>query len=138
MRAAPAIATALAAGGLAMTIAAFASSDDEAPARTRPGAATAPRAAAAAPGAQVWVANGCGSCHAFAPAGAKGTLAPDLTETLRGSSRTFIRRSITDPDAEDRTGWGTGMMPPDYADRMSGAELDALVDFLLEGSRPGD
>jgi mono/diheme cytochrome c family protein len=102
----------------------------------RPAAPTAgERSAAADPGLRVWAAQGCGSCHAFAPAGATGTLGPDLRQTLRGAPAAVIRRAIVDPGASAAPGYGAGMMPEDYARRMSRRELDRLVDFIAHGTR---
>jgi len=94
-----------------------------------------PASAAVHPGVRVWAAHGCGSCHAFAPAGATGTLGPDLRRTLRGAPAAVIRRAIVDPSASASRGYGTGAMPEDYARRMSRRELDRLVAFLAQGTR---
>ncbi len=124
-------ATTLAAGGLAcagaaMTIAAFAGAGGDELART---AAATP--AAGGRGAQVFAAQGCGSCHAFAPAGASGPIGPDLTRSLQGKSRDYVLESIVLPDKVAAPGYGTGMMPEDYARRIASQDLDPLVDFLL-------
>jgi cytochrome c553 len=95
----------------------------------------AARSAAANPGFRVWAAHGCGSCHTFAAAGATGTLAPDLRQTLRGAPSAVIRRAIVEPAASASPGYGTGMMPEDYAKRMSRRELDHLVAFIARGAR---
>ena len=104
---------------------------DAGPASPRP-AATAARAD---PGLRVWAAQGCGSCHTFAAAGSSGTFGPDLGETLRGAPPAIIRRAIVDPGAAATPGYGTGMMPEDYARRMSAADLDRLVAFIDRGAR---
>ena len=93
------------------------------------------RAASADPGLRVWAAQGCGSCHALAAAGARGTFGPDLAQTLQGAPAAVIRRAIVDPSGSASPGYGTGMMPEDYARRMSGRELDQLVAFLVQGTR---
>jgi mono/diheme cytochrome c family protein len=98
-------------------------------------AAPAARAERAGPGLRVWAAHGCGSCHAFAAAGATGTLGPDLGQTLRGAPAAVIRRAIVDPSASAASGYGTGAMPEDYARRMSGHALDQLVAYLVQGTR---
>ena len=104
--------------------------DDRGPGIAGPGE----RSAAADPGFRVWAAQGCGSCHTFAPAGATGTLAPDLRQTLRGAPAAVIRRAIVEPSASASPGYGTGMMPEDYARRMSRRELDRLVAFIAQGT----
>jgi mono/diheme cytochrome c family protein len=124
-------ATILAAGGLAcagaaMTIAAFAGGGSEAP--------TTP--AARHSGRDVFIAQGCGSCHRFAPANSTGPIGPDLQVTLRGKSRDYILESIVLPNKRSAEGFaGGGMMPEDYAQRIAPSDLDSLVDFLLEGAR---
>jgi mono/diheme cytochrome c family protein len=130
-------ATILAAGGLAcagaaMTIAAFAGGgSDPQPAPGAP--ARAPAQAQA--GLDVWIEQGCGSCHTFEPAGSSAPIGPDLQQTLRGKSRDYVLQSIVVPNAEAAAGYTTGMMPADYAQRIAPPDLDPLVDFLMEGAR---
>ena len=86
------------------------------------------------PGLEVWAAQGCGSCHSFAPAGSTATIGPNLSNALGGRSRDYIRESIVAPNA--KVGGGeSSIMPEDFAKRMSKAELDALVEFIAEGVR---
>lgn len=124
-------ATILAAGGLAcagaaMTIAAFAGGGSEPP------ATPAPRHS----GRDVFIAQGCGSCHTFAPANATGPIGPNLQVTLRGKSRDYVLESIVLPYKRFASGFeGADMMPDDYAQRIAPSDLDPLVDFLLEGAR---
>jgi cytochrome c oxidase subunit II len=88
------------------------------------GASAPPRAAPAAPsGRAVFAAQGCGSCHRLAAAGSRGDVGPPLDQRLRGHTAASLRRAITDPPP--------GAMPEDFARRMTTAELDALVAFLL-------
>jgi mono/diheme cytochrome c family protein len=129
-------ATILAAGGLAvagaaMTIAAFAGGGSDEPAATQ--AASAARPQTANDGLQVWIANGCGSCHTFKPAGATGPLAPDLQQTLKGKDRSYVMESIVAPNATAAPGYSTGMMPDDFARRIAPADLERLTDFILAG-----
>ncbi len=125
-------ATTLAAGGLAcagaaMTIAAFAGGGSDPPTRT---AAATP--AAGERGAQVFAEQGCGSCHAFAPAGSSGPIGPDLTHSLQGRSRDYVLESIVLPNKVAAPNYGTGAMPEDYAQRIAPQDLDPLVDFLMQ------
>ena len=92
---------------------------------------TAP-APAGDPGLRVWAAQGCGSCHTFAPAGATATIGPNLSHSLAGRSRGYIRESIVAPNARV-PGGGTSIMPEGFAQRMTKAELDALVAFIARG-----
>lgn len=116
-------ATTLAAGGLAcagaaMTIAAFAGGGE--------GGDTAARAGAtpARDGLAVFIAQGCGSCHTFAPANSSAPIGPDLEVALVGKSREDVKRAIVAPPAN-------GPMPEDFATRISPPDLERLVDFLL-------
>jgi mono/diheme cytochrome c family protein len=86
------------------------------------------------PGLKAWVAQGCGSCHTFAPAGSKATIGPNLANSLGGRSRAYIRKSIVSPNAKVYGG-GTSIMPEGFGQRMSKAELDALVEFIAKGVR---
>jgi len=130
-------ATTLAAGGLAcagaaMTIAAFvAGGGDEA----QPPAQQQAARAAAPDGLAVWTANGCGSCHTFEPAGSNGPIGPDLALSLQGKDRTYIERGIVAPDLDAAPAYGRGMMPDDYATRISPQDLRQLVDFIQAGVR---
>jgi cytochrome c oxidase subunit II len=86
---------------------------------------------AAAEGEQIFTAQGCGSCHALAAAGASGTVGPDLGK-LENTDAAFVRESIVDPSAEVEQGFPDGVMPTDFGDKLSPEELDALVKYLLE------
>jgi mono/diheme cytochrome c family protein len=85
-------------------------------------------------GLKVWAAQGCGSCHSFASAGATATIGPNLANSLGGRSRDYIRESIVAPNAKVGGG-GTSIMPEGFAKRMSKPELDALVEFIAKGVR---
>ena len=119
MRAVPAL--------LALVIGLAACGGDDAARRSQPAPKTDP-------GLKVWVAQGCGSCHTFAPAGATATIGPNLGLSLGGRSRDYIRESIVAPNARV-PGGGTSIMPADFAKRISKPELDALVKFIAEGVR---
>jgi hypothetical protein len=130
-------ATILAAGGLAcagaaMTIAAFAGGGSAPPAAGRAAAAQGPR-----DGLTVWIEQGCGSCHTFEPANAHMSMGPDLQLSLHGKSRDYVLESIVLPSKVASPSWGTGAMPEDYAQRIAPADLDPLVDFIVEGVRAG-
>ena len=132
MRATTVAAGGLACAGAAMTIAAFAGASSDSPATTDRPAAQAPR-----DGLMVWTEQGCGSCHTFEPANAHMPMGPDLQFSLHGKSRAYVRESILEPSKRAAPGWGTGAMPEDFAQRIAPADLDALVDFIVEGVREG-
>jgi len=132
-------ATTLAAGGLAcagaaMTIAAFVAGGGES--ESDPPPARSAQAAAAAPdGLSVWVANGCGSCHTFSPANSTAPIGPDLMQTLRGKDRAYVERAIVARNTDAAAGYSVGGMPEDFATRISPADMQLLVDFIVEGVR---
>jgi mono/diheme cytochrome c family protein len=73
---------------------------------------------------------GCGTCHRLAAANARGQIGPNLDASLPGYTRASLTRKITNPYA-DGPAESFAMMPENFAERMSRAELDALVTFLL-------
>jgi mono/diheme cytochrome c family protein len=124
-------ATILAAGGLAcagaaMTIAAFAGGGQAEP--TPP-----PRATTTDRGAQVFAEQGCGSCHTFKPANARGGIGPDLGLSLHGKDANYVLQSIVDPSAVLAPNYGD-LMPGDFARRIDPRDLDPLVAYLMRGA----
>jgi mono/diheme cytochrome c family protein len=93
----------------------------------------------AGPGAEVFLTQGCGSCHTLAALGdvAAGTVGPDLDETLPGQSPEEIEESIVDPEAIIEQGFPSGVMPDTYGDDLSPKELQDLVDYLVESAGEG-
>lgn len=79
----------------------------------------------------------CGSCHTLEAAGASQTLGPNLDEGLADKDADFIRESIVNPDAEIAEGFSAGLMPKNYGEVMSDAQLDSLVEYLLEAVGEG-
>ena len=84
----------------------------------------------AAAGKAVFASEGCGSCHTFAPAGATGTIGPNLGEVLKGKDAAFIRRSIVEPNAVIAQGFQPNIMPQDYGQKLSDKQLNDLAAFL--------
>jgi cytochrome c553 len=107
-----------------MTIAAFAGGG---------GRTTTTASSGTRDGLAVWVANGCGSCHTFAPARSSAPIGPDLMITLQGQSRAYIERAILAPDEGAPDNYGIGGMPEDFATRISPPDLQRLVDFIHRG-----
>ena len=90
------------------------------------------------PGAQVFISNGCGSCHTFAAAGTTGTTGPDLNEYLApDDDAAGIEEMIVDPEAEIAEGYSGGIMPHDYEETIPKEELEQLVQFLVNNSPAG-
>jgi len=87
-------------------------------------ATTVPTGRAAAAGRLVFAEMGCGSCHRLAAAGSNGPIGPSLDDALPRHTRASLLAKISDPGAGS-------LMPGDFARRMSPAQLQALVTFLL-------
>jgi mono/diheme cytochrome c family protein len=111
------------AAGLAAAAAAFAAvaatTDDGSGGDPSP-----PAVVGQADGLAVFARMGCGGCHTLAAANASGAIGPDLDIRLQDHTRESLVAQITSPRP------GTAM-PADFAERMSDAELEALVEFLL-------
>ena len=97
--------------------------------------ATGAGGTAAPSGKALFVSNGCNGCHTFKPAGAKGTVGPDLDKLADFARQAgqpldkFIRESIVNPDAYVAPGYQKGVMPGTFAS-LPPAQLDALVKYL--------
>ena len=138
MRPATVAAGVLVCAAAAMAAAALATGGEDERAASSPAprvVAPEPEPAAAAGGKAVWVAHGCGSCHMFAPASAKGQFGPNLAATLKGMPASYIRESIVAPSKVAAAGYSTGMMPEDYGARIPPEDLDRLVEFIRSGVR---
>jgi cytochrome c oxidase subunit 2 len=91
-------------------------------------------------GEKVFVANGCGSCHTFAPAKATGTIGPSLDDLAAAAQKAgkqpqdFVHQSIVDPNAYIAPGYPANVMPQDFGTKISSSDLDALVNYLLKGA----
>ena len=95
-------------------------------------------------GKQVFLSNGCGSCHALADAGtsgAVGTKFDDLAAQAakfgksRGQSpEEYVKQSIENPRAFNVLGFPTDVMPTTFKKDLSAEEIDALVSDLLRVS----
>jgi cytochrome c oxidase subunit 2 len=75
---------------------------------------------------------GCTSCHTLADAKSTGTVGPDLDKGLATASVGQIREDIAAPNAKIAPGYQAGLMPQDFAKRLSPAELNALASYLHE------
>lgn len=93
--------------------------------------ATAPKGDPAA-GKQLFSAQGCNGCHTFAAAGATGTIGPDLDKVLKGKDAGFVHESIVDPNKEIAPGYQPNIMPGNFGQSLSPAQIDDLVAFLLQ------
>jgi cytochrome c oxidase subunit II len=101
-------------------------------------------ATSAATGKTIFTGVGtCGACHTLADAGTTGTVGPNLTQRLasdcatptsmkiRGTSLTeCIHTAITKPYAYIPSGYHSGIMPPNFAQRLGANDVQALVNYL--------
>jgi cytochrome c oxidase subunit 2 len=93
------------------------------------------------PGLAVFQSAGCGGCHTFKPAGATGSVGPDLDKLAgyakqanRGSLTVFTKESIVDPGVYIQPGYSDAM-PHNFGSQLSPAQLDQLVQYLTEGAK---
>jgi cytochrome c oxidase subunit 2 len=88
-------------------------------------------------GEAVFTTAGCGGCHAFDPAGTDAQVGPNLNEIDPGGQplEDFVRESIVDPNAEIAQGYQPSVMPETYESSLSDEQLDALVQYLVEGQQ---
>src|SRR5712691_11690667 len=110
---------------------------------TSPSAPTATSTATSSPtrgaaeGKAVFVASGCGSCHTLKAAGTTGTIGPNLdakpavdAKKAHMSLAAFVRESIVRPNAYISPGYPKGVMPQNFATRLSKMQLMALVALI--------
>ncbi len=90
----------------------------------------------AADGKALFTEAGCGGCHTLADAGTTSEIGPNLDNVLSGDhgGAEHVREAIVDPNAEIVEGYQPNVMPQDYEERLSDAELDALVEYLLQAT----
>jgi len=91
---------------------------------------------------------GCSGCHTLAAAGATGTVGPDLdtrlkadcalpaSQKVRGTTlQQCIETAITKPYAYLPTGYSAGIMPPNFGQRLTSTQIQALVNFLSTAAK---
>jgi mono/diheme cytochrome c family protein len=92
--------------------------------------------------------GGCGSCHTLADAHTTGTVGPDLNQRLRSDCATAqsqkirgaalpkcIYTAITKPYAYLPSGYGAGVMPSNFGQRLTKSEITALVNYLQTATK---
>jgi cytochrome c oxidase subunit 2 len=100
---------------------------------------TSPNAGVA--GAAVFSNNGCAACHTLTAAHASGKIGPDLdklpaeAQQAKQPLATFIRTSITDPNAYIQPGVPKNVMPETFGKALTKQQLDALVTYLTTSSK---
>jgi mono/diheme cytochrome c family protein len=88
-------------------------------------------------GATLFVAQGCGGCHTFKPAGTNGTVGPDLDKLAQyaktanqGSLQDFTHESIANPSAYIEKGYANAM--PNFGQTLSDKQIADLVAYLTQ------
>ena len=105
--------------------------------------ATTPAAAKGNPaaGKAVFLANGCGGCHAYTPAGSNGKVGPDLDKLPEYANKAgqpleaFTLGAITNPPPKYvPPGFPTNVMPTNFGSTIQPKQLADLVAFLTQKS----
>jgi cytochrome c oxidase subunit II len=87
-------------------------------------------------GETTFTTAGCGGCHAFKPAGTDAQVGPSLDSIEPEGGKdpeAFIRESIVDPNAVVTGGYQPDVMPSTYDRSLTDEQLDALVQYLVDG-----
>ena len=79
-------------------------------------------------------ATACGSCHTLAAARTTATTGPNLDKAIAKDPAAAIKETIVNPGKEIAPGFQDGIMPPNYGDTLSGAQVDALVQYLVKST----
>jgi cytochrome c oxidase subunit II len=92
--------------------------------------------------------GGCSACHTLAAASATGTIGPDLdtrlksdcalaaSQKVRGTTlQQCIETAITKPYAYLPSGYSAGIMPQNFAQRLTQAQIQDLVSFLSSAAK---
>jgi cytochrome c551/c552 len=93
---------------------------------------------AEAPGKAIFTKNGCNACHTYQPAGATGTVGPDLDKLPDYAKKAkqpldaFVRESIVKPGAYIEKGFSNSM--PTTFGSLPKSDIDDLVAFLTKPS----
>ena len=92
-------------------------------------------------GKPVFIANGCGGCHTFTPAGSNGKVGPDLDKLPEYAQKAgvpleeFTSGAITNPPPKYvPPGYPTNVMPTTFGQTIKPQQLADLVAFLTQKS----
>ena len=98
----------------------------------------------AAAGKQLFTETGCSGCHTLADAGSSSQIGPSLDQLAANAQRygkaeqqsptEYVEAAIADPSAFVVPEFNDGIMPGDYAERLSEEEIGTLVEYLLSVS----
>lgn len=76
----------------------------------------------------------CGGCHALAAAGTTATLGPNLDKIATDDDAAALTEMIVDPNAEIVPGYTKDVMPQNYSETLTPAEVQALAVYIDESS----
>jgi cytochrome c oxidase subunit 2 len=86
--------------------------------------------------------SGCGGCHTLAAAGSSGTTGPNLGTAIVPDAKKaglplnkFILQSITQPNAYLSPGFQANIMPANFGQSLTPAQLQALVAFIASATK---
>jgi cytochrome c oxidase subunit II len=105
--------------------------------------------ATAAAGQAVFTGSaGCNGCHTLAAASASGTVGPNLDTRLRSDCASAaskkvrgatlqqcIQSAIVHPYLYIPTGYSAGIMPSNFAQRLTSTQIQSLVAFLASAAK---
>ncbi|MFN8494198.1 MAG: c-type cytochrome [Caldilineaceae bacterium] len=111
-----------------------------------PAAGGAAATTAGTPPQELYVSMGCSGCHKIdqdqtdanigQPGPNQGNLYKTAATRVSGQdAETYVYNSITDPSAFVVPGYVDGIMPKNFKDRMSEAEIRSLVKWILDPNR---
>jgi len=88
-------------------------------------------------GKALFIANGCGACHTYKPAGSTGTIGPNLDNLAadaqkanQGTLASYTATSIQNPGAYVVPGFPNGVMPT--FSKLTPQQVGDLVAFLTQ------
>ena len=111
-----------------------------------PAAEAAPEPTGPLPPQELFVSMGCSGCHNLdlpQDANNRGPVGPNLgnlhevagTFVPGEDAPTYVHNSIVNPNAYVVEGYMAGIMPQNFAERMSEEEINSLVEWLLDPNR---
>jgi len=125
------------------------SGSSSAPSSSSSSSSSSASSTSAAAGKAVFTGSaGCSGCHTLAAASATGTVGPDLdvrlrtdcanpaSQKIRGTTlKQCIETAITKPYAYLPSGYSAGIMPSNFAQRLTPEQIQALVNFLSSAAK---
>jgi len=92
--------------------------------------------ASSEPGAQLFISNGCGSCHTLAAGGSTGEVGPNLNEFLAPDDDTAgVEVMLVEPNSELAEGYPPNVMPQNYGQTLSKSEVHELAEYLVANTQ---